>query len=183
MTELADVAAGEVSPELFAYLATDPVADLLGIVFERIAPGFARARMPVTHRLLNAPGTAHGGAMMALVDVVHAAVSNSHGVLAVAQEVHTEFLAAGAEGDVLICEGVELSRTRRTAVYRIDVRASGRPGTAGAAGATGAAGAAGAAAAAGTLASPDHPDGPLLATALARVFRIGTPLLPEEAAR
>ncbi len=175
MSELGDVEA--VSPELFAYLATDPVADLLGIVFERIAPGFARARMPVTHRLLNAPGTAHGGAMMALVDVVHAAVSNSHGVLAVAQDVHTEFLAAGAEGDVLICEGVELSRTRRTAVYRIDVRASGRPASAGTAGTAGTAGAAGA------LTSPDHPDGPLLATALARVFRIGTPLLPEEAAR
>lgn len=45
-----------VSPELFAYLATDPVADLLGIVFEDIRPGYARARMPVTHRLLNAPG-------------------------------------------------------------------------------------------------------------------------------
>lgn len=143
-----------VSPELFAYLATDPVADLLGIVFEDIRPGYARARMPVTHRLLNAPGTAHGGAMMALVDVVHAAVSNSHGTLAVAQDVHTEFLSAGAEGDVLRCEGVEISRTQRTAVFRIDVFADGRPG---------------------------HPDGKLLATALARVFRIGTPLLPAAA--
>ncbi len=143
-----------VSPALFAYLATDPVADLLGIVFEDIRPGYARARMPVTHRLLNAPGTAHGGAMMALVDVVHAAVSNSHGTLAVAQDVHTEFLSAGAEGDVLRCEGVEISRTQRTAVYRIDVLADGRAG---------------------------HPDGKLLATALARVFRIGTPLLPQAA--
>ena len=142
---------GAVSAELFAYLATDPVADLLGIVFEEIRPGYARARMPVTHRLLNAPGTAHGGAMMALVDVVHAAVSNSHGTLAVAQDVHTEFLSAGAEGDVLRCEGVEISRTQRTAVYRIDVLADGRPG---------------------------HPEGKLLATALARVFRIGSPLLP-----
>ena len=78
-----------VSAELFAYLATDPVADLLGIVFEDIRPGYARARMPVTHRLLNAPGTAHGGAMMALIDVVHAAVSNSHGTLAVAQSLYT----------------------------------------------------------------------------------------------
>lgn len=143
-----------VSPELFAYLATDPVADLLGIVFEEIRPGYARARMPVTHRLLNAPGTAHGGAMMALVDVVHAAVSNSHGTLAVAQDVHTEFLSAGVEGDVLRCEGVEISRTQRTAVFRIDVFADDRPG---------------------------HPDGKLLATALARVFRIGTPLLPDSA--
>ena len=143
-----------VSPELFAYLATDPVADLLGIVFVEIRPGYGRARMPVTHRLLNAPGTAHGGAIMALVDVVHAAVSNSHGTLAVAQDVHTEFLSAGVEGDGLRCEGVEISRTQRTAVFRIDVFADARPG---------------------------HPDGKLLATALARVFRIGTPLLPDSA--
>ena len=93
---------------LFAYLATDPVADLLGIVFEDIRPGYARARMPVTHRLLNAPGTAHGGAMMALIDVVHAAVSNSHGTLAVAQDVHTEFLSAGVEDDVLRCFELEM---------------------------------------------------------------------------
>ncbi|MBK8470322.1 MAG: hotdog fold thioesterase [Candidatus Phosphoribacter sp.] len=144
-----------VSPQLFAYLATDPVAELLGIVFEEIHPGYARARMPVTHRLLNAPGTAHGGAMMALIDVVHAAVSNSHGTLAVAQDVHTEFLSAGTVGDVLMCAGEEISRTQRTAVYRIDVHAVGRP---------------------------SHPDGKLLATALARVFRIGTPLPIEPSA-
>jgi hypothetical protein len=50
----------------------------------------------------------------------------------------------------LRCEGVEISKTARTAVFRIDVFADDRPG---------------------------HPDGKLLATALARVFRIGTPLL------
>ena len=140
-----------VSPELFAYLATDPVADLLGIVFEDIRPGYARASMPVTHRLLNAPGTAHGGAMMALIDVVHAAVSNSHGTLAVAQDVHTEFLNAGALGDTMDCEGVEINRTGRTAVYRIDVHAYG----------------------------DKYPDGRHIATALARVFRIGTPWITE----
>ena len=141
----------EVDPQLFRLLATDPVSDLLGIHFESITPGYARASMLVTHEMLNAPGTAHGGAMMALIDVVHAAVSNSHGVLAVAQDVHTEFLAAGAEGDELVCEGFEISRTTRTAVYRIDVHAIGRS---------------------------DRPGGRLLATALARVFRIGTPWLP-----
>ncbi len=142
----------EVSPELFRLLATDPVSDLLGIHFESIKPGYARASMLVTPQMLNAPGTAHGGAMMALIDVVHAAVSNSHGVLAVAQDVHTEFLNAGAAGDELVCEGFEISRTQRTAVFRIEVHAMGRA---------------------------SHPEGRLLATALARVFRVGTPWLPE----
>jgi acyl-CoA thioesterase len=50
-------------------------------------------------------------------------VSNSHGTVAVAQDVHTEFLVAGAEGDRLVAEGVELHRSSRTAVYRIEARA------------------------------------------------------------
>ena len=106
------------------------------------SPGYARAAMTVGPRLLNAVGMAHGGATMALLDVVHAAVSNSHGTVAVAQDVHTEFLDAGRLGDRLVADGVELHRTGRTAVYRIDVVAG---------------------------------DGRRIATALARVFRLGTP--------
>jgi acyl-CoA thioesterase len=118
-----DDAVDEVPAELFARLAADPLAGHLGIRLEQVRPGYARASMTVGPRLLNALGMAHGGATMALLDVVHAAVSNSHGTVAVAQDVHTEFLSPGAEGDVLVAEGVEVHRSSRTAVYRIDARA------------------------------------------------------------
>jgi acyl-CoA thioesterase len=113
----------DVPAELFARLAADPLAAHLGITLEQIRPGYARATMTVQPSLLNAVGTAHGGATMALLDVVHAAVSNSHGTVAIAQDVHTEFLAAGRPGDRLEAEGVEVHRTNRTAVYRIEARA------------------------------------------------------------
>jgi acyl-CoA thioesterase len=113
----------DVPAELFARLAADPLAGHLGIRLEQVRPGYARASMTVGPQLLNTVGTAHGGATMALLDVVHAAVSNSHGTVAVAQDVHTEFLSSGAEGDVLVAEGVEVHRSSRTAVYRIDARA------------------------------------------------------------
>jgi acyl-CoA thioesterase len=118
-----DEAAGDeaVDPALFAALAADPLALHLGIELDEVRPGYARAAMTVGPQHLNAVGTAHGGATMALLDVVHAAVSNSHGTLAVAQDVHTEFLDAGRPGDRLTAEGVELHRTGRTAVYRIEV--------------------------------------------------------------
>src|SRR3569833_4508520 len=87
----------DVPAELFAHLAADPLAGLLGITLEQVRPGYARAAMTVGPQLLNAVGTAHGGATMALLDVVHAAVSNSHGTVAVAQDVHTEFLSPGAD--------------------------------------------------------------------------------------
>ena len=139
-----DEAAGDdaVDPALFGALAADPLAALLGIELEFVGVGYARASMTVGPRHLNAAGSAHGGATMSLLDVVHAAVSNSHGTLAVAQDVHTEFLDAGRLGDRLVAEGVEVHRTGRTAVYRIDVTAG---------------------------------DGRRVATALARVFRLGTP--------
>jgi acyl-CoA thioesterase len=139
-----DEAAGDdaVDPALFGALAADPLAALLDIELEFVGVGYARAAITVGPQHLNAAGTAHGGMTMALIDVVHAAVSNSHGTLAVAQEVHTEFLDAARSGDRLVAEGVEVHRTSRTAVYRIDVTAG---------------------------------DGRRVATALARVFRLGSP--------
>ena len=131
-----------VGPALFAALAADPLAAHLGIELQEVRPGYARATMTVGPQLLNSVGTAHGGATMALLDVVHSAVSNSHGTVAVAQDVHTEFLSAGRPGDRLVAEGVEVHRSSRTAVYRIDARTT---------------------------------DGRQVATALARVFRLGTP--------
>src|SRR3954447_7734859 len=131
----------DVAAELFSRLAADPLAAHLGISLEEVRPGYARAAMTVGPQLLNAVGTAHGGATMALLDVVHGAVSNSHGTVAVAQDVHTEFLSAGRPGDRLVAEGVEVHRTGRTAVYRIDATTT---------------------------------DGRRIATALARVFRLGT---------
>src|SRR3954452_20811495 len=109
-----------VAPALFTALAADPLAAHLGIELEEVRPGYARAAMTIRPQLLNTVGTAHGGATMALLDVVHSAVSNSHGTVAVAQDVHTEFLAAGRPGDRLVAEGVEVHRSSRTAVYRID---------------------------------------------------------------
>jgi acyl-CoA thioesterase len=113
----------DIDPALFDRLAADPLAARLGIALEQVRPGYARAVMSVGPDLLNAVGTAHGGATMALLDVVHAAVSNSHGTVAVAQDVHTEFLAPGRAGDRLTAEGVELHRSNRTAVYRLEARA------------------------------------------------------------
>ena len=113
----------DIDAALFARLAADPLAARLGITLQQVRPGYARAAMDVRPELLNATGTAHGGATMALLDVVHAAVSNSHGTVAVAQDVHTEFLAPGRPGDRLTAEGTELHRSARTAVYRIDARA------------------------------------------------------------
>ncbi len=142
MADALDDERAPVDADLFRALAADPLAAHLGIELQEVRPGYARATMTVGPQLLNSVGTAHGGATMALLDVVHSAVSNSHGTVAVAQDFHTEFLSAGRPGDRLVAEGVEVHRTSRTAVYRIEATTT---------------------------------DGRLVATALARVFRLGTP--------
>src|SRR5215218_4873127 len=123
MADVPDDTRTPVDPALLRALSADPLAAHLGIELEEVRPGYARASMTVAPQLLNSVGTAHGGATMALLDVVHSAVSNSHGTVAVAQDVHTEFLEAGRPGDRLEAEGTELHRSTRTAVYRIDARA------------------------------------------------------------
>src|ERR687890_164306 len=115
----------DVAPALFTRLAADPLAELLGIRLEQVRPGYARAAMTVGPQQLNSVGTAHGGATMALLDVVHSAVSNSHGTVAVAQDVHTEFLSAGRPGDQLVAEGVEVHRSSRTAGLGVGRRPGG----------------------------------------------------------
>jgi acyl-CoA thioesterase len=142
MADAPDEDSTPVDAALFRALAADPLAAHLGIELTDVRPGYARATMTVGPQLLNSVGTAHGGATMALLDVVHSAVSNSHGTVAVAQDFHTEFLSAGRPGDQLVAEGVEVHRSSRTAVYRIDATTT---------------------------------DGRRVATALARVFRLGTP--------
>src|SRR3954467_3357039 len=129
-----------VDPALFRALAADPLAAHLGIELEEVRPGYARATMTVGPQVLNTVGTAHGGATMALLDVVHSAVSNRHGTGAGAvrtrpgtvpgaQDFPTEFLSAGRPGDRLVAEGHEVHRSSRTAVYRIAATTSdGRRG-------------------------------------------------------
>lgn len=109
--------------DLVRRLGADPFARWLGIRLTEVRPGYARAALSIEARHTNALGALHGGVVIALADVVHAAASNSHGRIAIAVEVHAELLATAAVGEELVCVGTELSCTRRTAVYRLEVHA------------------------------------------------------------
>lgn len=110
-----------IDERLFDHLASDPYAASLGVHLEAIRPGYARAALEIERRHTNAHGVLHGGVVIGLADIVHAAASNSHGTVAVAVEVHAELLASAPVGARLVCEGSELTCTRRTGVYRIEV--------------------------------------------------------------
>ena len=77
--------------------------------------------MTVDARHLNFNEACHGGAIFALADTAFGLASNSHGPVAVGIDAHITFQAAVRAGDTLIARAVEVQRSRRIGVYRIDV--------------------------------------------------------------
>ncbi len=102
-------------------VAEDGLCATLGIAFRAGGPGRAEVVMTVDARHLNFNGGAHGGAIFALADSAFGLASNSHGPVAAGIDAHITFQAAVAAGDTLVARAVEVQRSRRIGVYRIDV--------------------------------------------------------------
>lgn len=107
--------------ELFS--ARDGFMRNLGIEVVELGLGNAKVSMIVGPEHLNFNQTCHGGAVFALADSAFGVSSNSHGVLAAGIDAHITYNAAPRVGDRLTATSREISRTRKIAVYKIDVEA------------------------------------------------------------
>ena len=108
--------------------AHDPFARSLGI--EGASGGFGRATvsLKVSREHLNFNGTCHGGVIFALADTAFGLAANSHGAVAAGIDAHITYQVALQAGDVLTANAIEITRSRRLGVYRVDVtRADGTP--------------------------------------------------------
>lgn len=114
---------------LRALAERDGLCATLGFEVTAGGPGRAEVQLRVEPRHLNFNGGCHGGAMFALADTAFGLASNSHGPLAVGIDTHMTFQAAVRAGDRLVARAVEDSRSRRIAVYRVEllVRAAQPP--------------------------------------------------------
>ena len=106
---------------LAALADRDGVCRTLGISVRAGGAGSAEVAMTVDARHMNFNGGCHGGAIFALADTAFGLASNSHGPVAVGIDAHITFQAAVRAGDTLIARAVEVQRSRRIGVYRIDV--------------------------------------------------------------
>ncbi|MGQ9711899.1 MAG: PaaI family thioesterase [Desulfotomaculales bacterium] len=104
-------------------LLTDrnPFPRSLGIRLERVAPGYAEARMVVREDMLNFLGVTHGGVVFALADTVFGAASNAYGGTALAVHADISYIRATTAGTVLVARAVEESRGGRVAHFRVTV--------------------------------------------------------------
>jgi len=103
-------------------LGNDLFARHLGIKLTDMKPGYAQAMMEVKPELLNGVNITHGGAVFSLVDIVIAAASNAHGPVALALNVNIHFIKATSEGAILIATAREESLTKKTGIYRVEVK-------------------------------------------------------------
>ncbi len=106
-----------------------PFATLLGIRFISAASERVTAEMTVREDLCTTPAILHGGAMMALADMLGAAATVLNlrdGLTTTTLESKTNFFAPTPVGTTVTGECVALHRGRRTMVWQTRVSANGR---------------------------------------------------------
>ncbi len=120
--------ADEVRQRLERLAAADAFARVLGARLVDGGPGRAVLEMTVREDHLNFNGSCHGGVIFAFADCAFGLASNSHGHIAAGIDAHITYQAAANLGDRLTASAHEVSRSRKLAVYRIDVAgADGKP--------------------------------------------------------
>jgi acyl-CoA thioesterase len=110
--------------ELDGLLRSTPLLTTLGIELVSWLPGSATVRMTPGTDHGNLAGSVHGGIMFALADAAFEAACNSYGRLAVALQTSCHYSRPAKLHEPLTAGAGEVSRSHRTASYKIDVRDS-----------------------------------------------------------
>jgi len=114
--------------ELVRCLAqADPFVRSLGITCVEAGAGFATMSVVLDSRHINFNNTCHGGVIFTLADTAFGLAANSYGKIAAGIDTHMTFQQAAQAGDTLTARAMEVSRSNKLAVYRVDVdRGHGR---------------------------------------------------------
>ena len=100
----------------------DRFSQWLGIETILIEQGHCILKMKVRDEMVNGFGIAHGGIAFSFADSALAFASNAYGKLSVALDCSISFPIAVKVGDELICEAKELSLTKKTGTYLIELK-------------------------------------------------------------
>ncbi|MBL8325955.1 MAG: methylmalonyl Co-A mutase-associated GTPase MeaB [Rubrivivax sp.] len=124
----ADAKSAAAAARVFQLAAADPFLRATGITCVRGGPGEAEVRLTLRPEHLNFNGSCHGGIIFALADTAFGLAANSHGLVAAGIDAHITYQQAAREGETVTAHAREVSRSRKLAVYRVDVaRGDGQP--------------------------------------------------------
>jgi acyl-CoA thioesterase len=111
----------DVLEEITKRVEEEPFTQLLEMQLKDIGPGHSVVEMILRPEMENILGMAHGGAIFSLIDEAFETASNSHGTIAVALNMNITYISSPPMGSLLRAEAREISLTRRTASYLINV--------------------------------------------------------------
>lgn len=80
------------------YFEKDNFAKMIGAELVEVSHGYAKARLLVTEKHLNAAGLCQGGVLFTLADFAFAVAVNSHGQQTLSSSAHVCFLNPGKVG-------------------------------------------------------------------------------------
>ena len=102
------------------FFKKDNFAANSGIELLEVSPGYAKARLDIEEKHLNALRTVQGGALFTLADLAFAAASNAYGNATVAINANISFVKAATKG-TLIAEAKETSISPKIATYTVNI--------------------------------------------------------------
>ena len=91
-----------------------------GIELLEVSPGYAKAKLEVEEKHLNALRTVQGGALFTLADLAFAAASNAHGNATVSLNANISFVKPATKG-TLTAEAKETSISPKIATYTVNI--------------------------------------------------------------
>ncbi|MEO5699578.1 MAG: methylmalonyl Co-A mutase-associated GTPase MeaB [Casimicrobiaceae bacterium] len=112
----------DAAARVMALAARPDFARALGVRCVEGGAGRAVVQVTIGDAHLNFNGACHGGMLFTLADTAFGLASNAAGILAVGIDTHMTFHVGARKGDILTATATEVSRSRRIAVYRVDVK-------------------------------------------------------------
>ena len=101
----------------------DDASSGLGMKIVEVGSGRATLSMTVQPHMVNGQRIAHGGFIFTLADSAFAFACNSHNEKSVAAQGNITFIRPGKLGDVLVASAREISRSGRSGIYDVQVKA------------------------------------------------------------
>lgn len=102
-------------------IAADGYARHLGLELVAAARGSTTVRMRVGPQHVNFNGRCHGGAIFSLADMALGLACNSYGTIAALIDGNISISTSVEQGEWLVAQATEVSRSRKVGVYRVDV--------------------------------------------------------------
>jgi len=111
---------------LDALFRSDPLMSELGAELLAWSPGLATVQAIVQVAHTNFIGGGHGGIVFSLGDIAMSFASNGYGRQALATQIDISYHRGVRPGDLVVATASEISRTRRFAHHRVEMKVNER---------------------------------------------------------